>query len=78
MKPRLVDLNQIEYFILVDKDGVPRYKIEIGDDIGVEEVDAIPVEWIKHWADERCCGDLTVYGQLFYDMLEDWEKEIEI
>ena len=38
----------------------------------------IPIEWIKDWADERCCGDLTVYGQLFYDMLEDWEKEIEI
>lgn len=46
--------------------------------IGVGEVEAIPVEWIKDWADERCCGDLTIYGELFYDMIEDWEEEIEI
>ena len=34
---RLIDLDQIEYFTLVDKWGVPRYKIEIGEAIGVKE-----------------------------------------
>lgn len=39
---RLINLDEIEYFTLVDKDGVPRYKIEIGD--GLPTVKAIPTE----------------------------------
>lgn len=42
---RLIDLDEIECFYLVDSEGRPRYKIEI--DEGLPEVKAIPIEWIK-------------------------------
>ena len=32
---RLIDLDEIEYFTLVDKDGIPRYKIEIGEGLPI-------------------------------------------
>ena len=77
---RLIDLDEIEYFTLVDKDGIPRYKIEIGD--GLPIVKAIPIEWIKKWCNEEHNRKsleerlLKRYGVI--TMLEDWEKENEI
>lgn len=69
---RLIDLDQIEYFTLVDKLGVPRYKIEIGEDIGIEEVKAIPIEWIRNyvsiWISEP-------YKNFVLNMITKWEKE---
>ena len=69
---RLIDLDQIEYFTLVDKMGVSRYKIEIGEDIGIEEVKAIPIEWLKRYE--------IIKGQevRLQDAINDWEKENEI
>lgn len=75
---RLIDLDEIEYFTLVDKYGVPRYKIEIGD--GLPIVKAIPIEWIENWL-ETCIPrydyDRMTYVADVYEMLEDWEKENE-
>ena len=77
---RLIDLDEIEYFTLVDKDGIPRYKIEIGD--GLPIVKAIPSEWIKKWCNEEHNRKsleerlLKRYGVI--TMLEDWVKENEI
>lgn len=75
---KLIDLDEIEYFTLVDKDGIPRYKIEIGD--GLPIVKAIPIEWIKKWCNEHNRKSLEErllkrYGVI--TMLEDWEKENE-
>ena len=70
---RLIDLDQIEYFTLVDKLGVPRYKVEIGEDIGIEEVQAIPIEYIEAFKKE--VRDVT-NGEAVIDwLLENWEKE---
>ena len=76
---RLIDLDQIEYFTLVDKLGVPRYKIEIGEDIGIPTVDAIPVEWIENYI-SKIKDDGMIYlssAGCIKDMLKDWEKENE-
>lgn len=72
---RLIDLDQIEYFTLVDKLGVPRYKIEIGEDIGVEEVKAIPIEYIKAFKEE--VRDVTNGKAVIDWLLEEWGKENE-
>ncbi len=77
---RLIDLDQIEYFTLVDKLGVPRYKIEIGEDIGIEEVKAIPIEWIKRYiAEEGIYPNRELLSVEQADaierMIENWEKE---
>lgn len=69
---RLIDLDQIEYFTLVDSMGVPRYKIEIGEDIGIEEVKAIPIGWIRDYM--RRLPDGSVAYECILVMLEDWEE----
>ena len=80
---RLIDLDQIEYFTLVDKWGVPRYKIEIGEDIGVKEVNAIPIEWFNKqidWHLETRTYGAEVYQWVlnrWYEDKEAWEKENE-
>lgn len=72
---RLIDLDQIEYFTLVDKLGVPRYKIEIGEDIGIEEVKAIPIEFIEKFKKEfRAVASVKAVIDW---LLEEWEKENE-
>lgn len=73
---RLIDLDEIEYFTLVDKDGIPRYKIEIGD--GLPIVKAIPVEWIEKfmYRFRPYLATSTDYEFLYY-MLKEWEKENE-
>lgn len=70
---RLIDLDQIEYFTLVDKMGVPRYKIEIGEDIGIEEVKAIPIEYIK--AFKKKVKHIAPAKEVIEWLLENWEKE---
>lgn len=67
---RLIDLDEIEYFTLVDKDGIPRYKIEIGD--GLPIVKAIPIEWIERKLAEHWYVDYDIR-----ELLDDWEKENE-
>lgn len=67
---RLIDLDEIEYFTLVDKDGIPRYKIEIGD--GLPVVKAIPIEWIERKLAEHWYVDYDIR-----ELLDDWEKENE-
>lgn len=79
---RLIDADKVKEHIL--KEGFYCDTKEDKEDTAKEidslfpTIESIPIDWIKSWAGERCCGDLTVYGQLFYDMIEDWEKEIEI
>ena len=72
---KLIDLDEIEYFTLVDKAGVPRYKIEIGD--GLPIVNAIPVEWLYQkrslYLENGCYMSLMVINEL----LNWWEKEHE-
>ena len=72
---RLIDLDQIEYFTLVDKLGVPRYKIEIGEDIGVEEVKAIPIEYIEKF--KKKIRHIAPAKAVIEWLLEEWEKENE-
>lgn len=72
---KLVDLDEIEYFTLVDKLGVPRYKIEIGD--GLPIVEAIPIWWIDSY-----CTDCTISlrdndYKAIKKLLEDWKEENE-
>lgn len=67
---RLIDLDEIEYFTLVDKFGTPRYRIEIGE--GLPIVEAIPIEWIKKQAFKHP----HLNRNLFYQMIiEQWEEE---
>ena len=72
---KLIDLDEIEYFTLVDKDGIPRYKIEIGD--GLPIVEAIPIEWLYQkrslYLENGCYMSLMVINEL----LNWWEKEHE-
>lgn len=74
---KLIDLDEIEYFTLVDKAGVPRYKIEIGD--GLPIVKAIPIEWLKLKINTL----LNIYPngndetEVLCKLLYDWEKENE-
>lgn len=70
---RLIDLDQIEYFTLVDKLGVPRYKIEIGEDIGIEEVKAIPIEYIEKF--KKKVRHIAPAKEVIDWLLENWEKE---
>lgn len=72
---RLIDLDQIEYFTLVDKLGVPRYKIEIGEDIGIEEVKAIPIEYIEKF--KKKVRHIAPAKEAIDWLLENWEKENE-
>lgn len=68
---RLIDLDEIEYFTLVDKDGIPRYRIEIGD--GLPIVKAIPIEFIKAFKKEfRAVASVK---EVIDWLLEKWEKE---
>lgn len=74
---RLIDLDEIEYFVVVDKEGKPRFRIEIGE--GLPIVKAITVEWIERFMNrfrtsEGVSGD--EYALLHY-MLTEWEKENE-
>lgn len=75
---KLVDLDKIEYFTLVDKWGIPRYKIKIGD--GLPIVKAIPIKFIEEQiakttdisnSDEL---DVLYAGNLNY-LLKLWEAE---
>lgn len=70
---RLIDLDQIEYFTLVDKMGVPRYKIEIGEDIGIEEIKAIPIEYIETF--KKKVKHIAPAKEVIEWLLENWEKE---
>ena len=90
---RLIDLDEIEYFTLVDKDGIPRYKIEIGD--GLPIVNAIPVEWIKNiinanrylWEKHKekmfidqgvvTIVNYSLTAQILSELIDRWEKEHE-
>ena len=72
---RLIDLDQIEYFTLVDKLGVPRYKIEIGEDIGIEEVKAIPIEYIEKF--KKKVRHIAPAKEVIDWLLENWGKENE-
>lgn len=68
---KLVDLDEIEYFTLVDKLGVPRYKIEIGD--GLPIVKAIPIEWIEQQIKTVCDNiEAETFGKW---LIKEWEKE---
>ena len=71
---KLIDLDEIEYFTLVDKDGIPRYKIEIGD--GLPIVKAIPIEWILKWACEFIDPNSEGY-KMAMELVHDWRKENE-
>lgn len=78
---RLIDLDEIEYFTLVDKFGIPRYKVELGE--GLSIVEAIPIEWIKEWRKHQWFSDKpleerTIIAMGVRLMLEDWEKESEV
>ena len=66
---RLIDLDEIEYFTLVDKWGTPRYRIEIGE--GLPTVEAIPVEWIRKWNTQHS----PIIAGYVAHMILDWEKE---
>lgn len=72
---KLIDLDQIEYFTLVDKLGVPRYKIEIGEDIGIEEVKAIPIEYIEKF--KKKVRHIAPAKEAIEWLLEEWGKENE-
>lgn len=79
---RLIDLDEIEYFMVVDSEGKPRFKIEIGD--GLPIVKAIPIEWIKNYARRKASKGFTeidCYWQYWEEdvlkMVADWEKENE-
>ena len=72
---RLIDLDEIEYFTLVDKWGTPRYKVEIGE--GLPIVDAIPIEWLKQlkqrYLEENCLMSYAVINEI----QNLWQKEKE-
>lgn len=63
---KLIDLDEIENFILVDKFGVPRFKIEIGD--GLPIIEAIPINWIEK--------NYAIYG-FIKELIEKWREENE-
>lgn len=69
---KLIDLDEIEYFTLVDKDGIPRYRIEIGD--GLPIVKAIPMGWIRAYT--RSTISNADYWAIIR-MVTKWEKENE-
>lgn len=68
---KLIDLDEIEYFTLVDKDGTPRFRVEIGD--GLPIVKAITIEWIHNYLDNTFLPE----GQFWaiQKMIKRWEKE---
>ena len=70
---RLINADKLRHELIMGHDLIGAKYTDMAD-----TVEAIPIDWIKSWADERCCGDLTIYGELFYDMIEDWEEGIEI
>lgn len=70
---RLIDLDEIEYFTLVDKAGVPRYKIEIGD--GLPIVNAIPIDWIHNYLDDSFLPESHFW--VIQKMIKEWDKEHE-
>lgn len=70
---KLIDLDEIEYFTLVDKNGVPRFKIEIGD--GLPIVHAIPIDWIHNYLDDSFLPESHFW--VIQRMIRKWEKENE-
>lgn len=73
---RLIDLDEIECFYLVDREGEARYKIKIGK--GLPTVEAIPIEWIENYIGKMDEDDGMIYlspsGPL-RKMLKDWREE---
>lgn len=69
---RLIDLDEIEYFTLVDNNGVPRYKIEIGD--GLPTIKAIPMGWISAYT-RRAIKNADYWAII--RMVTAWEEENE-
>lgn len=74
---KLIDLDEIEYFTLVDKDGKPRFRVEIGD--GLPIVKAIPIEFIEKWKSGKTSIEQVVADKIMmdYKYKDYWEKENE-
>lgn len=73
-KVRLIDANRLLNPGYTDMFDEP-FKIVLFRREAIEAeptVEAIPIEWIKEWLNNR-----TLYADSVYDMLEDWEKENE-
>lgn len=51
----------------------------ITDMINQPIIDAIPIEWLKKWANDNSNGEWSIeYRTVFNGILKDWEKENEV
>ena len=77
--PRLIDADKLEDEIVFNK--LPHSVWELDAILtsivsGQDTVDAIPVEWLKKWAEDNSNGEWSVeYRTVFNGILKDWEKE---
>lgn len=78
---RLIDADELKEYVrkigfYCDTEADKEYTIKQMDSL-FSTVEAIPIEWIKKWMNERNDWSTIPYNQHIWNMLDDWEKENE-